>query len=149
MEKVVIGYFPDMLSCDAVFRELLDLGYPREDMKTLTEPAVGGGPAASGLRAPGSSIADGPTESILGAGQYTMRNAPIMLEVAVEGSRAERVADLFRARGARDVEARDASLAPVTEQSLAATGHSAAEKKPHEGKQTGQPPLGKPRKTVK
>lgn len=126
MAKAVIGYLPDIHSIDALVRELLDLGFSRDEIAVFTEPALGGELAGSELDSPGGKIAGLPTESAFGMDKYTMRNAPILVQVTSSNERAERAAELFRKRGARDVEVRRAHLAPVKPSSLAASGRSAA-----------------------
>lgn len=146
MAKAVIGYLPDILSVDALVRELLDLGFPRDEIAVFTEPALGGELAGGELDSSGGSIAGIPTEPAFGMDKYTMRNAPILVQVTSSSERAERAAELFRKRGARDVEVRRAHLAPVKPSSLAASGRSAARHQTAGGARK-SPPV-RPRKHV-
>ncbi|MGE5489084.1 MAG: hypothetical protein ACM3ZB_14815 [bacterium] len=146
MAKAVIGYLPDIHSVDALVRELLDLGFSRNEIGVFTEPALGGELAGSELDSPGGKTAGLTTESAFGMDKYTMRNAPILVQVTSSNERVERAAELFRKRGARDVEVRRAHLAPVKPSSLAATGRSAARHHMASGSRK-SPPV-RPRKPV-
>ncbi len=107
MGKTVISFYPDANSADAVMHKLLESGHSRADLKVFSDTAAGEGPAGSPAEAAGTGIADGHSQSELGHNFYSLRNASIMLSVAVSDDRAEAVARFLREHGARDVQVRE------------------------------------------
>lgn len=107
MGKTVIAFFPDANSADAMVKKLLDAGHGRDDVKVFTDPASGPGPAGGSDLA--AEVGAGETASSLGHNRFAMRNAPIMVSVAVPDDGAADVARSLEDHGARDVQVREAN----------------------------------------
>ncbi|HWR54220.1 MAG TPA: hypothetical protein VN428_24140 [Bryobacteraceae bacterium] len=109
MGKTVIAFFPDANSADTMMQNLLDAGHSPNDVKVFSDTASGEGPAGGPADATGASLTGESGASTLGHNYFSLRNAPIMISVAVPEDRADAVARTLRDHGARDVQIREAN----------------------------------------
>jgi hypothetical protein len=108
MGKTVIAFFPDANSADTMMKKLLDSGHSRDDLKVFLDTASGEGPAGEPAQARDDTIVEDQSgASALGHNHFALRNAPIMISVAVPDDRAAELAASLRDHGARDVQIRE------------------------------------------